>query len=513
MKAFLCGVNKYETELIEDLSSCELDVKNISTSIKERLKLNQAEIITLVDTKTCIKKGEFIQKFLGFTALLTDEDTSIFYFSGHGCINSSGKHEILLSDGSIETEQIIDILEKSRSKNNLVILDCCYAGKIDIHIKSASIEKSLFEIVGRGTEIFCACKYDEKAYEYKNIGGFFTNVFAKALETSINNVEKGLTIIDFTNYVRRFFEIGLKQVLYKQTFVQIGNTIGDFYLIEPQPKTKTYQPNRIYYESNEFIIEEVKATHSGVNKRYSVIVLLKFPFTIEKIKMISDEILSLSTGFEVYNTEKFHNRLSKEPVSHIFCSFGYTKEDILNRNYYCRSVWVDKNQNRSHWLKVVENSQLLEETLFIYNPSYLVLKNFIEYNTVPDLEIFELAKAIKIDAINIGQMIISKYHDFLNKNVFEDELIAFVDSNSFEIERLNEQSSNLGFTSERLKKWREIFQELVVTLIDFELYYGSKYSQTRGKDNRKQCMNATIKSFNNSLDSLAKIEFTLTEFL
>lgn len=508
MKAFICGVSKYEKE--SDLPSCEVDVKNITSSITERLKLNRSEIITLDSTKTSIKKEEFIKSFLDFSGLLTDEDTAIFYFSGHGGTNSWGKHEIFLSDDSIETEQIISILESSRSKNNLVILDCCYAGKIDIETKSASIEKNLYEIVGRGTEIFCACKDDEKAYNYENIGGFFTKVFAKSLEISLNNVENGLTIRDFTNYVRRFFEIGLKQVAYKQTFVQIGNTIGDFYLIEPQPKT--YQPKSVYYESNDYIIEEVKDTHSGGNKRYSVKVLLKYPFNIEKIKIISDEILSLSRGFEVYNNEMLRNRLSMENVSHIFCYFGFTKEDMLNSNYYCRSVWVDKNQNRSHWLKKVENSQLLGETLFIYNTSYFVLKNFIDTNTRPDIEIFELAKAIKIDAINIGQIIIKKYHDFLNKEIFEYELIEIIDSYTTEIERLIDKSVNLGYTTERLKKWMNKLVGMVGTLFDFILYYGSKYVNTRDEDNRKQCMNASIKSFNSDLDSLANIEGTLTEF-
>ncbi|CAM5202020.1 Peptidase C14 caspase domain-containing protein OS=Lysinibacillus sphaericus OX=1421 GN=LS41612_10725 PE=4 SV=1 [Lysinibacillus sphaericus] len=421
-----------------------------------------------------------------------------------------GGHEIFLSDDSIETEQIIGILESSRSKNNLVILDCCYAGKIDIEIKTASIEKNLFEIVGKGTEIFCACKDDEKAYGYEGIGGFFTQVFSKALEISLNNIENGLTIRDFTNYIRRVFEMGLRQIAYKQTFVQIGNTIGDFYLIEPQPKT--YKPKSVYYEFNDYIIEEVKDTHSGRNKRYSVKVLLKYPFTIDKIKMISDEILSLSTGFEVYNNEKLHNRLSKEIVSHIFCYFGFTKEDMLNSNYYCRSVWVDKSQNRSHWLKKVENSQLLGETLFIYNTSYFVLKNFINSNTRSDIEIFELANAIKTDAINIGQIIINKYHDFLNKKIFEYELIAIVDSYTTEIERLIDQSVNLGYTTERLKKWMNKLVGMVGTLSDFILYYGSKYVNTRDVDNRKQCMNSSIKSFNSDLDSLANIEVTLTEF-
>jgi len=510
MKAFLCGVSKYKSESANDLPGCEVDVNNISHAIVEGLKLDQSEIKVLGGNQEYVSKGEFIQSLMGFSVSLSEDDTAIFYFSGHGSNNSYGKHEILLSDDSIETEQIIELLENSLSKNNIVILDCCYAGNVKFEIKIASIMNNLSDIVERGTEVFCACNNDEKSYEYEGKGGFFTYVFSKTLETFVGNEKKGLTIREFTNYVRRFFEIGLKDVPYKQTFVQIGNSIGDFYLIEPQPEK--YHPVNVLIETNDFIIEEVEDKHSGRNKRYSIIVRLKFPSSNEQIKRISDEVVSLSKNFEVYKNEQQHKRLSEEGVSHVFCYFGYTQVDILNSNFYCRSVWVDENQNKSHWIKPGENSELIEDTLLIYNASYLALKIFIEKNTGRDTETFEIAKAIEIDAINIGQKIVKKYNEYLNKKIVEYELMEYVDYYSSEIERLRDESLNLDYTTEKLKRWINKVIGLVGTLFDFVLFYGSEYSQIRDKENRKQCMNSSIELFYKDIDSIAEIEATLTDF-
>jgi Caspase domain len=508
MKAFLCGVRRYVS--LSNMPGSKTDLENIYNAIVQRLNIHISDVQLLGLKQEYVEKSKFVQRFMEFTGSISEDETVIFYFSGHGSNNSYGRHEIHFSDDSIETEQIIQLLENSRSKNNIVILDCCFAGNVSIESKALDLESNLSKIIGTGTEVFCSCKSDELSYEYENTGGFFTNVFSKTLDTIQGNEQKGLTVRDLTSYLRRFFEIGLKNVRYKQTFVQLGNSIGDIYLIEPQPEK--YYPKDVFFESDDFVLEEVRPLHSGYNKRYSVMIRLKSSLSNVQIKRVADEILSLSESFEVYQNNHQQQKLINRSVSHIFCYFGYTDEDMLNKNYYCRSVWVNRFQDKKHWLKPGKSSEMIEDTLLIYNTQYLTLKKFIEQNTESDSDVFIVAKAIKADSIKIGEKIINKYKSYQNKEIVESELIDFINSYSIQIAKLVDRSLNLSYTTQKLKPWIEKIIGLTGTLNDFILFYGKDFLEKRDKTNRIQCMDSSIKMFREDLNELAIIESGLTEF-
>lgn len=51
------------------------------------------------------------------------DNTLLFYFSGHG-----GKNCLVLSDGLIELQDLINTIEQIQTKNKIVILDSCHPG-------------------------------------------------------------------------------------------------------------------------------------------------------------------------------------------------------------------------------------------------------------------------------------------------------------------------------------------------------------------------------------------------
>jgi len=153
-----------------------------------------------------------------FCSTLTENDTMLFYYSGHGVSDGDNLYLVtqdtnfdVLEETSINTKDILERYLKKRAvflKRKILILDCCYSGmallpsgtrggiadrKIDNKI--ASLEKSY------GTYILTASSATEKAAEREKDGhGIFTKALLDGLD---QRVRETLTIVDLNSYVCR----------------------------------------------------------------------------------------------------------------------------------------------------------------------------------------------------------------------------------------------------------------------------------------------------------------------
>ena len=61
-----------------------------------------------------------------------DADIALFYFSGHGYIDSIGGYIVTpdFTDGDfgLSMQDLLTIVNQSKCKNKVVILDCCHSG-------------------------------------------------------------------------------------------------------------------------------------------------------------------------------------------------------------------------------------------------------------------------------------------------------------------------------------------------------------------------------------------------
>ena len=113
--------------------------------------------------------------------VFTDDcDIGFFYFSGHGYDDENdGKlvtYDYDTNHYGIRFRDIIEIVNSSKCKNKIVILDCCFSGKIGNYkfIGDATL-------LPLGTTIMTSCSSKETALEI-NRHGVFTNLLLLALK-------------------------------------------------------------------------------------------------------------------------------------------------------------------------------------------------------------------------------------------------------------------------------------------------------------------------------------------
>ena len=120
-----------------------------------------------------------------------DSSVALFYFSGHGYIESTGGYLITseCSDGDdgLPMNELLQIANNSPARNKIIILDCCHAGiagNPDVNDDKAVLKD--------GVTILTASSAEQYAME-ENGSGIFTNLLIDALNGSAANLVGDIT--------------------------------------------------------------------------------------------------------------------------------------------------------------------------------------------------------------------------------------------------------------------------------------------------------------------------------
>jgi len=100
-----------------------------------------------------------------------EADCALFFFSGHGYIDTFGGY-IVTSDYNstnigVKMKDILNVANKSKCKNRIIILDCCYSGSMGKQNRSMSTST-----ISDGLTVLSACRDYEKAIECGEHGLF-----------------------------------------------------------------------------------------------------------------------------------------------------------------------------------------------------------------------------------------------------------------------------------------------------------------------------------------------------
>lgn len=120
-----------------------------------------------------------------------DADIALFYFSGHGYIESTGGY-IIASDSrrgdeGVSLNDILDYANKSPAKNKILILDSCHSG-----IAGSLPSSTSTALLSEGLTVLTASSEDQYAIE-ENGQGLFTSLLVDALGGSAANLTGDIT--------------------------------------------------------------------------------------------------------------------------------------------------------------------------------------------------------------------------------------------------------------------------------------------------------------------------------
>lgn len=110
-----------------------------------------------------------------------DDEIALFYFSGHGHIDTSGGYIVTPDygpmDWGVSMQDILTFANNSKCRNKIIILDCCHSGSVG----SINGRGQQTAVINEGVTILTASKSDESAAEIKG-HGVFTELLTDALK-------------------------------------------------------------------------------------------------------------------------------------------------------------------------------------------------------------------------------------------------------------------------------------------------------------------------------------------
>jgi len=189
-KALVVGIDYYEN--INQLYGCVNDAYGINQVLarhSDGTKNFDIDLETATNVSSAIGRKELKNKI---EELFNDQsEIALFYFSGHGYVESTGGYlissECKDGDDGFPMNELLQIANDSPAKNKVIILDCCHSG-----IMGSQTPKDNNAVLSEGMTILTASSKDQYALEEKG-SGVFTNLLIDAMNGSASDLIGNIT--------------------------------------------------------------------------------------------------------------------------------------------------------------------------------------------------------------------------------------------------------------------------------------------------------------------------------
>ena len=273
--ALLVGIDNYAGAA--RLSGCVND----ATELAKLLDVNEDGTQNFcVLLKTDISTRAALRSML-INFFESDLHTALFYFSGHGSITERGGFIVTPDfrqyDEGISTDEILSIVNQSRIKDKIVIIDCCHAGAFGNPVIIGSTSSYLAE----GVTILASARQTELAMEL-NGHGIFTSLLLSALQGGAADLEGNITPGGVYTYIDRSLSFWQQRPQFKANVnrftvlrtirprIPIGTVLKKITTYFPDPgKNFPLDPTYEYTNVNVAVPENV-ATFKNLQKMQSV---------------------------------------------------------------------------------------------------------------------------------------------------------------------------------------------------------------------------------------------------
>ena len=188
-KALIVGIDYYNN--VAPLYGCSTDACAVDSVLS-----TNGDGTKNFDTKLCIATDQYSiisRKELknNIEELFKDNcEISLFYFSGHGYIESTGGYlitsECSEGDDGLPMSDLLNIANASPARNKIIVLDCCHSG---IMGNPSYLDASILK---EGMTILTASSAEQYALEEEG-SGVFTKLFVNALNGSAANLLGDIT--------------------------------------------------------------------------------------------------------------------------------------------------------------------------------------------------------------------------------------------------------------------------------------------------------------------------------
>jgi uncharacterized caspase-like protein len=189
-KALIVGIDYYDySDMLHGCVNDAHSVKNVLERHADGTINFSTNLLVATSSKKKVSRKELKDKVSEL--FRDDSDVALFYFSGHGYLESTGGYLITSEckdgDDGFSMNELLTIANSSKSRSKVIIIDSCHSGQFgtpDIEDDKAVLKE--------GMTILTASSADQYSVE-ENGAGVFTSLFVDALNGSAANLVGDIT--------------------------------------------------------------------------------------------------------------------------------------------------------------------------------------------------------------------------------------------------------------------------------------------------------------------------------
>ena len=213
-KALLIGINKYSGT--NKLSYCVNDCKALAKILERNDDKDKSRNFEVLQIPDCPNSRIALTSI---KELFEDKnvDTALFYFSGHGYIDSNNNGGIVFPDNidpdsiyyGIRMDDIMQVVARSPIKNKIIILDCCKSGSI-------AVGQDNVAYLPEGCTILTSSRADQNSEESSEKShGIFTDLLLQALSGEAADDLGNITVGGIYAYIDRSLGLWGQRPIFK----------------------------------------------------------------------------------------------------------------------------------------------------------------------------------------------------------------------------------------------------------------------------------------------------------
>ncbi len=279
--AFIIGNSQYQDPRLAQLLTPQEDVNDLAAILRT------PEIGGFDEVKTLVNETDANVRLSleDFFADKKPDDLLVVYFSGHGVRDEQGALFLAVNNTranrlratAIPSEFITDEMDRSRSKRQVLILDCCHSGAFAQGSKAMTGESAgtgpAFEGIGYGRVVLTATDATQYAWEGDKVIGqadrsVFTHYLIEGLRTgeADTDLDGTITLDEMYDYVyEKVVTVTPRQTPGKWSYKQQGDIV---IARNPHPAAKPAVPSSEVFDTARYLAA-IKTTRlivrQGVN--------------------------------------------------------------------------------------------------------------------------------------------------------------------------------------------------------------------------------------------------------
>ena len=191
-KALIVGIDYYDDPQIDALTGCVNDAHALKAMLDRHADSSVnfgTRLMAGTGPKDVLTRSELKEAVRELFA--DDAEIALFYFAGHGHIESTGGYlcagDCRTGDDGLPLAEVMTYANKSKARNKIIILDSCYGGALGDHAVHDKVSE-IFE----GVTILTASTKGQYAAEAGG-GGVFTGLLVDALGGAAANLVGDVT--------------------------------------------------------------------------------------------------------------------------------------------------------------------------------------------------------------------------------------------------------------------------------------------------------------------------------